>query len=185
MLQFLKQNSYTIVKCILNQIAIAMLGLMVAFATARNETFLLIGSLFSIAFYLYLMYYMFWEIGGKDRIYEDSDKKTKTPLRAFWICLIANIPNIILAVLVIATRPFAETSEIAANTYFISNILSRALHGMYVGLIQLYSPYNPIGLFLVILPAPIISQIAYMFGNRNFRILGLFGIKQNLRDELR
>ena len=32
---------------------------------------------------------------------------------------------------------------------------------------------------------PIVAQVGYMLGNRNFRILGLFGIKPNLKDETR
>ena len=43
MKEFWKANSYNIVKCFLNQIAITMFGLMIAFATMQNETMLLIG----------------------------------------------------------------------------------------------------------------------------------------------
>jgi hypothetical protein len=56
---------------------------------------------------------------------------------------------------------------------------------MYLGLITLYSPNNQIAWLLVCLPAPVVAQVGYMLGNRNFRILGLFGIKPNLKDETR
>ena len=99
MKEFWKANSYNIVKCFLNQIAITMFGLMIALATMQNETMLLVGSLFSIGFYLFLTYYMFWEIGGKDRIQEDAGRRQKTPVRGLVISLIATVPMIIMAIL--------------------------------------------------------------------------------------
>lgn len=185
MKEFWKANSYNIVKCFLNQIAITMFGLMIAFATMRNETMLLVGSLFSIGFYLFLTYYMFWEIGGKDRIQEDSGRRKKTPVRGLVISLISYIPMILFALIMLITYPYTQTTEAAGNVYAVVNVLSRGLHAMYLGLITLYSPYNPIAWLLVCLPAPIVAQVGYMLGNRNFRILGLFGIKPNLKDETR
>ena len=183
MLQFLKDNSYNFVKCILNQVAITMFGLMLAFATLQNETLLLLSSLFSIAFYLFLTYYMFWEIGGKDRIKEDTGRRKKTPLRGFLVCLTANIPNLIMGLIVVLTKNAAATNEVAGNIYMVVNMLARGLEAMYLGLITLYSPYNPIAFLLICFPAPIIAGIAYLLGNHNFRIAGLFGIKPNLKDE--
>ena len=185
MKEFWKSNSYNIVKCFLNQIAITMFGLMIAFATMQNETFLLVGSLFSIGFYLFLTYYMFWEIGGKDRIQEDSGRRQKTPLRGLIVSLIAYIPMILMAILLLVTYPYGETLESAGNLYMVINMLTRFLHAMYLGLATLYSPENPIVWLLVCLPMPVVAQFGYMLGNRNFRILGLFGIKPNLKDETR
>ena len=162
-----------------------MFGLMIALATMQNETMLLIGSLFSIGFYLFLTYYMFWEIGGKDRIQDDAGRRQKTPVRGLVISLIATVPMIIMAILPLITYPYTDTVEAAGNTFMIVNTLTRTLHAMYLGLIALYSPYNQIAWLLVCLPAPIMAQVGYMLGNRNFRILGLFGIKPNLKDETR
>ena len=185
MKEFWKANSYNIVKCFLNQIAITMFGLMIAFATMQNETFLLVGSLFSIGFYLFLTYYMFWEIGGKDRIQEDAGRRKKTPVRGLIVSLISYIPMIIMALIMMFTYPYTGSSEAAGNTFMVINMSTRFLHAMYLGLIELYSPYNQLAWLLVCLPAPIVAQVGYMLGNRNFRILGLFGIKPNLKDETR
>ena len=185
MKEFWKANSYNIIKCLLNQIAITMFGLMIAFATMQNETLLLVGSLFSIGFYLFLTYYMFWEIGGKDRIQEDAGRRKKTPIRGLLVSLISYIPMIIMAIILLAVHPFTQTSEAAGNAFMIVNMLTRFLHAMYLGLITLYSPNNQIAWLLICLPAPVVAQIGYMLGNRNFRILGLFGIKPNLKDETR
>ncbi len=183
--QFFKNNSYNIVKCLLNQIAITMFGLMIAFATAQSNTMVLIGSLFSVAFYLFLTYYMFWEIGGRDRIAEDSGRRTKTPLRGLLISGTATLPMLIGAIVLLIVYPYTGTYEQAGNLYVVVNTLTRVLHAMYLGLAQLYSPNNPIVWLLVCLPAPITAQIGYMLGNRNFRILGLIGIKPNLKEETR
>ena len=185
MKQFWKDNSYNIVKCLLNQIAITMFGLMIAFATTESETMLLLGSLFSIGFYLFLTYYMFWEIGGKDRIFEDAGRRRKTPARGFLVAFIAGLPMLLMAIVLLIAHPYTETVETAGNLYMVLNMLTRGLHAMYLGLVQLYSPYNPIAWLLVCFPAPIVAQAAYMLGNRNFRILGLLGIKPNLKDETR
>ncbi len=182
---FFIDNSYHIVKCLLNQVALTLFGLMLAFATIQNETYLLLSSLFSVAFYLFLTYYMFWEIGGKDRIKEDSGRKKKTPFAGFLICLAANIPNLLMGLIICLTKSAAGTNEIAGNIYVVVNMLARGLEAMYLGLIQLYSPNNPIAFLLICLPAPIMAQLAYMLGNRNFRIAGIFGIKPNLKDETR
>lgn len=183
MKQFFKENSYNFVKCILNQVAITMFGLMLAFATIQKETYLLLSSLFSIAFYLFLTYYMFWEIGGKDRIAEDSGRKKKTPWKGFLICLVANIPNILMGLIICFTKTAGMTYKFAGNIYVVVNMLARAFEAMYLGLIQLYSPNNPIAFLLICLPAPIMAEFAYILGNHNFRISGLFGIKPNTKNQ--
>lgn len=183
MLSFLKENSYNVVKCLLNQVALMLFSLMLAFAAWQSEKLLLAASLFSIAFYLFLFYHMFWEIGGKDRIRVDSGRQTPTLWKGFAISAVANIPNLILAILIASTKAAAQTSELAANIHAVSNILARGFEAMYLGLIQLYSPYNPIAFFLIILPAPIVSGLAYIIGYHNFRIASLFGIKPNLKEQ--
>ncbi len=185
MLHFLKENSYTIVKCLVNQLAMTMFGMMLCLATQKHETLLLISSLMAVALYLFLAYYMFWEIGGKDRIAEDGGRRRPTPWRGAAVAAIANIPNLILAILVLATYSSAATVTTAANVYFIANILARGLQGMYLGLIVLFSPNNPIAFLLICLPIPVVAAVGYALGHRNFRILGLFGIKQNVKDETR
>lgn len=182
---FLKENSYNIVKCLLNQVAVMLLGLMLAFATWQNKTLLLLASLFSIAFYLFITYYMFWEIGGKDRIRVDGGRQKPQLWKGFAICMTANLLNLLLAVLLLATYRAAETNGTAADIYAVCNILARGFESMYLGLIQTVCPEHPIIFLLIVFPAPIVAEIAYLFGHRNFRIAGLFGIKQNLKDETR
>ena len=200
MKNFLSKHSYDFVRILLVQsmiggffgfaLAIAVTGIVTqnsetGSAGATSETLLLITSVCAIIFYLFLIYVQIWEIGGKDRILEDGGRRQKTPLRGLIVSLIAYIPMILMAILLLVTYPYGETMESAGNLYMVINMLTRFLHAMYLGLAPLYSPENPIVWLLVCLPMPVVAQFGYMLGNRNFRILGLFGIKPNLKDETR
>ena len=48
---------------------------------------------------------------------------------------------------------------------------------MYIGIIQTYSPYNPIIHFLDILPALFVCTLGYYLGLKNKRIFSLFDLK--------
>ncbi|MCQ2432477.1 MAG: hypothetical protein MJ175_07735 [Clostridia bacterium] len=184
-MQFLKENSYNIVKCLLNQIAMMLFGLMLALAAWQNQTLPLCASLFSVACYLFLAYQMFWELGGKDRIRVDGGRAQPALWKGFAVSAIANIPNLILGILLVATHNAAMSNETAGNIYAVCNFLARGVEAMYLGLIQLYSPYNPIAFILIVFPVIVVAGAAYIIGHKNFRILGLFGIKPNLKDETR
>ena len=62
MSNFFRENSYSMVRLFLNQIALTVFGTMLALATAKNDTLLIVTSIFSVLFYLYLVYSFGWEI---------------------------------------------------------------------------------------------------------------------------
>ena len=99
MIGFLKENSYSMVKMFVNQIGMPVFGTMLALATAGNPTLLLCSSIFAILFYLFLLYSVGWEIGAKDKIRIDGGRMTEFPAKGFLIALGANLPNLLLAVL--------------------------------------------------------------------------------------
>ena len=57
-MSFFKKYSYIIVKLFLNQFAISLFGIGLAFASSysKNNTLLLVSSIFSVIFYLFLEY---------------------------------------------------------------------------------------------------------------------------------
>lgn len=55
-MKFIKENSYNMFKMFLDQIAMTVFGTMLSFATLKNEGLLLASSIFSILFYLMLLY---------------------------------------------------------------------------------------------------------------------------------
>ena len=99
MKSFFRQYSYSIIKMFVNQFAISIFGIVLAMATlaANNTVLTWIVSIFSIVFYLFLIYTMTWEIGAKDRISVDVGKMVYKPFIGFWMALVANIPNLLIA----------------------------------------------------------------------------------------
>lgn len=183
MISFLKENSYVIVKMILNQFGMTVFGLMLAMATSSNETLLLITGVFSVIFYMFLLYTIMWEEGAKYKIRVDGGRAPYKPLNGLYMSLCANIPNILLAVLILIGYLFGSKNgmfamEWAGNLYTVTKLIAGLWEAMYLGLIRLFSPYNPIAYLLVIFPAVFVCTLSYYLGIREFRFLNLFQLKQ-------
>ena len=89
MKQFFSMHSYNMVKMFLNQFAIAIFGLVLALAAGQAENAVLrnVTSLFSILFYLFLLYVMTWELGFKDKVSVETGRKKRNPFTGailFW-----------------------------------------------------------------------------------------------------
>ena len=187
---FFKQYSYSIIKMFVNQFAISIFGVVLAMAAAAasNDILMLIVSIFSIAFYLFLIYTMTWEIGAKDRISVDIGKKPYRPHTGLLISLVANIPNLLIALLYSIAYPFMGAHKWAGNMNAIINVVSALIEGMYRGL--LVTIHQPSGgepilnmwwtYFVIVIPALITAWIAYFAGFKNFRMFAqYFNKKQN------
>lgn len=189
MFRYIKENSYIIVKMILNQFGMTVFGLMLALATSSNETLLLITGLFSAFFYLFLLYTVMWEEGAKYKIRVDGGRAVYKPLNGLYMSLCANIPNIILAVLILIGYIFGQREgfamEWAGNLYAAVSFIARIWQAMYLGLIQLYSPYNPIGFVLIILPALFTCTLSYYMGIKEFRFSNLLKLKQPSQNSIK
>lgn len=184
MKMFWAQNGATIRKCIMYQFGAAFLGLMLAMtaATAKIDTLFLITSIFSVLFYLCLIYTLIWDCGARDRIKVDAGRAKKSLFNGLKISLFANIPNIALSILVYIGTIFGSTSlpfkwEWAGSLAGICKTVILLWESMYLGLMQLYMPNNIFAYSLIILPALFTSCVAYILGFNNFRILSVFGIK--------
>lgn len=192
---FFHDYSYNIVKMFVNQFAISIFGFSLTIATtsahAGSEGFDLLTfvvSIFAVIFYLFLIYTLAWDIGAKDKISVDIGKKSYRPHLGILLSLIANVPNIILAVLyTVAT--FAGSS----NMTFIVRLIATLIQGMFFGIITSVS--LPIGgeyvqlnslwptFFLMVLPAMLTSWLAYFLGLKNFRFFSFLSAKKNAADD--
>lgn len=190
MKKFFHDYSYSVVKMFINQLAIAIFGTSLTFATVsvhgdsgEFDVFTLIVSIFSALFYLFLIYNISWEIGAKDRISVDVKKK---PYRPYWglvLSLLANIPNLIL-VTVYAIVSFVGTS----NAKGIVRIISCFVNGMYFGLLSVVRIFYDgewiqlqafwVSFLIAILPAIITSGLAYFCGHKNFKFFGFITNKK-------
>jgi len=185
MKNFFINNGKLISKILVTQMGMMIFGFVVANATSMADGYALLcfGSVFSTLFYLTLLYNATWEAGAKDKIAFDSGRMKYSPLNGVLASLVANVPNAVLAILIIIGTIFGSKNgpfayEWAGNMYFIANFAASVFEGMYLGLIQTFAPYNhALAFVLVIFPAVVISGIGYWFGVKNIRIGKFFGIK--------
>lgn len=186
MFLFLKSNSYMITKMAVNQLGMTIFGLVLAIATSQNETLLLLTSIFSICFYMFLLYTMSWETGVSDKIRVDTGRVPGKPYRFFAISFAANILNLTLGLLaVIGYIPIDKSAEKwvspvwAVNLYSVCNAIARFIQAMYLGIVQYFTPNNPISLILIVFPAIAVCGFGYMLGLRGYSIRSIFGIKSS------
>ena len=183
-----RQYSYSVIKMFVNQFAISIFGLVLAMATAatKNNALTIFVSIFSIVFYLFLIDTMTWEIGAKDRISVDCGKKKYRPHTGLLLSLLANLPNLILAVLFTVAYPFMQTEGWAANMSAIVMTISAIVEGMYRGITAAITlPDGKMLLhcwwsyFLIIVPALITAWFSYFMGFKNKRfVAGYFDKNQ-------
>ena len=184
MKKFFHDYFYSIVKMFVNQVAIALFGTSLTFATTRAhlessgfDALTLIVSIFSVAFYLFLIYTLMWEVGAKDKISVDVGKKPYRPYLGLVMSLIANIPNIIIAVLYLIASIAGSN-----NMTFVVRLVGSLLQGMYFG--TLITVTVPLGgayiavntlwptFFIIVAPALITCWIAYYLGHKNIKLFG-------------
>ncbi len=183
MKKFFKENSYVIVKLIVFQLGVMIMGLVTSFATGgdTNKVSWLfpVSSIFCILFYLYLVFTVGYENGQKDGIRIEAGKISPRPYRFFLVGLSANAVNLILGILALVFRlvigaPLAGAldPEIvyspawAHSAYEVCNLIARFIQSMYTGLIQTISPGNVLLVALIPLPAVLVAGISYLFGVR-------------------
>lgn len=181
---YIKNNFYTIVKLILNQFGAALMALMVSLglSTVDSNALVLASGIFTMLFYVYLQYSVMWYLGARDIIRVEGRRMEYRPLTGLMMGLVANIPNIILAVFIVIGYIFGSESgafgyEWAGSLYVVSKGIAVVWESMYNGFVQLYSPHNPIIYIIILFPSLIATTVGYFFGLKNFRILGLFGIQ--------
>ncbi|MBO4308404.1 MAG: hypothetical protein J5885_01070 [Clostridia bacterium] len=179
MKSFLKEHSYDAVKMFLNQFATAIFGFVLALAAvkANNPTLRNITSAFAVLFYLFLLYTMTWDLGFRDKISVEKGRKPFRPFTGFFISLIANIPNFILALFIM----LASLADVSAFSKIggVCGMIAVVIEGMYTGLLA--NRVNDVPLhslwwmfFLIILPALIVSTVAYILGVKDKKFTGLF-----------
>ena len=179
MKRFFQIHSYDMVKMLLNQIAAAVFGFSLAFAAgmADNVTLRNVTGVFSIVFYLFLLYTMTWEIGYKDKISVDLEKKKRNVFTGVWISVCANSINFILAIFITLASLLPESA--------ISNIggacasIAVLIEGMYTGILANSVGGAPLNsywfvYFLLPIPAILTCGISYNLGLRDAKFSSFF-----------
>lgn len=177
MLKFFKKNSYEISRFLVMQVGITIFAfvLTMAMSTIKRSAVLWV-SIFSVCFYLFLVYSVAWEIGGKDKIRIDAGRQAKTPLRGLFAMLYAQIPNLVLATLMTVGGLIflLSASPVGARIYGIGYFIVVLFDAMYVGIVDAVvvggfgkEAYFAMGIayLLSTLPALLTAWIGYYLGS--------------------
>ena len=188
MISFFKDHSKIICRLLLYQFGAAFLGITVSFVTSESNTAIdLLGSLFAIIFYITLIYMVMWEEGAKEKIKIEGGRAPYKPLKGLVLSLYANIPNIIIAVMIFIgfifgrkDGPFAYSW--GTSIYAVFRMAALLWESMFNGIVRLYSPRNPVIFFLMIFPALGVCTLGYYLGLKNKRILGFLPARPPKKD---
>lgn len=147
-MKIFKENSYDIVRLYINQLGIMIFSMLLytavgSFDSAKlSSAMSIFVSVFSICFYLVLIYYVMWEIGAKDKIRIDGGKAEPCKCKGLVMGLFANVPNLILGLFtLIFLSIFLGTGNSIINSVFlIFNLITRFHASMYLGVITAAVP---------------------------------------------
>lgn len=178
---YIKDNAYLITNQLLNQFGGAMMGLILSAVVgqSKNTGLILAVGLFTIAFYLILQYTSLWEAGARDIIRVEGNRLAYRPYAGFVMSVLANIPNFIIAAMVIVGSIFGTNAEYggafdyawADSVYTAGRFAGLFWESMYNNLVRLYSPHNPIAFLLIPLPGMLAAGLGYFAGMKNFVII--------------
>ena len=141
---FWKKNSYQIVRLFVIQIGIAIFGMVLSFAvqTAFREKGdripLLFVSIFSVLFYLFILYSVGWEIGGQDRLKLDAVHAQVRGGKGFLLILYAEFLSFLLCILMLigGIVYFAGASAIGSRFFAAGYVPANFFFSMFAGVIR-------------------------------------------------
>ena len=179
MKEFFKKHSYDMVKMFLNQFATAIFGFVLAMASAyaKNPTLRNVTGAGAVAFYLFLLYTMTWDIGYADRISVMAGKQKRNPFKGGLISLCANIPNLLFAIVITLSILFHSEFLSTLGGYCVNAVL--ILEGMYTGLLANRVGGAPLNsywfmYFVILLPSILTCTVAYLAGLHDKKMTKLF-----------
>ena len=150
-MKIFKENSYDIVRLYVNQLGIMIFSMLLysAVGSLENESLSnglsVFVSIFSVCFYLALIYYSMWEIGAKDKIRIDGNRMEPCESKGLIMGFFANIPNFVIGTLtVLFTSLVLATggNDILASFVGIFNLIMRFHEAMYLGIITAIVPHG-------------------------------------------
>lgn len=165
-----------IFKFIVTQVTMSVFGLLISVASfvTYNMTVIIIGMLFAIGFFMFLLYDTFFMKGLDDSVKRTSEGQKKDKLEGMKIALLSYAPIIIIVVLYVLFF-FIGLGDVNA----IITIILSLIHGTYVGLwyilkdIHVYDPLIPI---LTLIPGIAACTLGYYLGLRELPIRKILGI---------
>jgi hypothetical protein len=196
-MKFFKENSYDIVRLLINQLGITIFSLVLYTAAgfiedeALNLKVRIILSVFATVFYFALLYTVCWDYGAKDKIRIDGGKYSATKFKGLIMSLISSIPTLILAFICVLSLIIyiAGGPEAFYTVFGIVNLLLRFISSMYLGILQgvfsglsydmnLKFLWESVGYFVMPFIAALICHLGYFLGRRETKLLSVFFAKK-------
>ena len=184
-MKFYKENSSDIFKLFINQIGITIFGLLITMASVMSSgttkgSFPLLCGIFSLGFYLYLVYVSVWDMGGRDKIRVDAGRLSFDKLKGAKMMHLAQVPNMVMALLLWLGAILISIGNGAANVgnifYGVAQPLAKFTQAMYLGIVMQMpienAPYlNALVYTLTTLPPVLVCGVGYYFGVKDIRFL--------------
>ena len=179
MKKFLEKYSYQCVSLFVNQIAIALFAISLAFAAgmAKNETLKIVTSVFSVIFLLFIDFTSVWKLGAEDRLSVDlGNARTdiSVPLKVW---LLSNSVNLLLAILY-TLGAFVEP----LSGLRVCSVIALLIHGEYMGILSIAVGGVTLNTlwymyFIITVPMLVTVFVAYWLGLKNVGIGKVFAPK--------
>ena len=200
-MKFFKENSYDIVKLLLNQIGIAIFSLAVYVAPSAEDgsffaKFAVYLSLLAVVFYFVLIYITAWDFGIKDKMKFESGKIELVKNKGLKLGICANIPNFVLAGIAVLLMVIylASGNEVLYSLFFTFNLFIRFIGAMFLGVIQgifsflkdkndLYYLWQTVGYFIVPIFTVLVTHLGYELGRRDIRIFGFINLNKSTNNQ--
>lgn len=185
-MKLFKSHSYEITKLFVNQIGMTIFGLVLTFSTAMlnptlKSTFTLVVSIFSVCFYLYLVYVVGWDYGLKDKVRIESGRLTEDRWLGLKLMAIAQIPNAVTALLmwlgaILRAIGGDFCGSVGGILYAIGLPVAEFGQAMYLGIVMRF--FNKEACFLMagvytltMIPPLLATFLGYWLGVRDIRFL--------------
>ena len=180
MKKFLERYSYQCVTLFVNQIAIALFAISLAFAAgmAKNDTLKIVTSALSVVFLLFVDFTGVWKLGAEDRVSVDLGKAKLDMTVPIKMWLLSNPINLLLAVL----YTLGALVEALAGLR-VCSVIALLVHGEYMGLLSLSVDGVTLNTlwfmyFIITIPSLITIFAAYLLGVKNVGIGKVFAPKK-------
>lgn len=180
MKKFLEKYSYQCVTLFVNQIAIALFAISLAFAAgmAKNDTLKIVTSALSVVFLLFVDFTGVWKLAAEDRVSVDLGKAKLDMTVPIKMWLLSNSINLLLAVL----YTLGALVEALAGLR-VCSVIALLVQGEYMGLLSLSVGgvvLNTLWFmyFIITIPSLITIFVAYILGVKNIGIGKVFAPKK-------
>ncbi len=177
-ISFYKKNSYNITRQVVNQFGIIIFSLVIMITVNvmpddLQNSMAVVASVFSIAFYMFLIFYAMRETGNKDSVRIETGRLAYDPLYGLKVGFAASVPNYFFALLMLLGLVFSDTLfaiAITVTNYILLPMYSGVLTSLLWAIPEASrTVVATVAFFIVPVFAPLASYIGYSYGCRHPR----------------